>query len=67
MTTLFDQETIMKNHDAALRRETQKDMAGLMNYLLKNGRSEDAMRASEDENFLNKLLADFCGGLMVAK
>ncbi len=25
MTTLFDQETIMKNHDAALRKEVQNE------------------------------------------
>ena len=45
----------------------KKDMAGLMNYLLSNGRSDDALKASTDENFLNKLLADFRGGMMVAK
>ena len=67
MTTLFDQETIMRNHDAAIRREAEKDMAGLMNYLLSNGRNDDALKASTDENFLNKLLADFRSGLMVAK
>ena len=52
---------------AEAQRETQKDMAGLMNYLLRNGRSDDALKASEDESFLNKLLADFRGGMMVAK
>ena len=71
MMTLFDQETIMENHDESVRRETekktQKDMAGLMNYLLKNGRGDDALKASEDESFLNKLLAEFRGGMMVAK
>ena len=49
------------------QKEMKKDMAGLMNYLLSNGRSDDALKASTDENFLNKLLADFRGGLMVAK
>ena len=67
MTTLFDKETIMKNHDATVRRETQKDMAGLMNYLLSNGRNEDALKASKDETFLNQLLAEFRSGLMVVK
>ena len=71
MTTLFDQETIMKNHDATVRREaekkTQKDMAGLMSFLASNGRSDDIVKAGQDENFLNKLLADFRGGLMVVK
>ena len=67
MTTLFDQETIMRNHDATIRRETQRDMAGLMNYLWSHDRGEDARKASADESFLNKLLEEFRGGLMVAK
>ena len=49
------------------QKEMKKDMAGLMNYLLSNGRSDDALKASTDENFLNKLLAEFRGGMMVAK
>ena len=48
-------------------RKAQKEMAGLMNYLLSNGRGEDALKASTDENFLNQLLAEFRGGLMVAR
>ena len=48
-------------------RKAQKEMAGLMNYLLSNGRGEDALKASSDENFLNQLLAEFRGGLMVAR
>ena len=67
MTTLFDQETIMKNHDATVRREERRDVTGLMNYLLKNGRGDDAIKASEDESFLNKLLAEFRSGMMMAK
>ena len=67
MTTLFDQETIMKNHDATVRREAEKDMAGLMSFLASNGRSDDIVKAGQDENFLNKLLAEFRGGMMVAK
>lgn len=71
MTTLFDKETIMKNHDAAVRREaqkeTQKDMVGLMNYLMSNGRNEDVLKALTDENFLNKLLTEFRSGLMAVK
>ncbi|MBQ8947673.1 MAG: hypothetical protein IJ058_12830 [Lachnospiraceae bacterium] len=67
MTTLFDQETIMKNHDSTVRREERKDVTGLMNYLLSNGRNDDALKASTDETFLNKLLAEFRGGVMVAK
>ena len=75
MTTLFDQETIMRNHDAAIRREarreaqreTKQDMAGLMSFLASHGRSDDIIKAERDESFLNKLLEDFRGGLMVAK
>mgnify|MGYP007069916294 CR=1 FL=1 len=47
--------------------EEKKDTAKLMNFLWSNGRGADAQKASEDENFLNKLLADFRGGLMVVK
>ena len=39
----------------------------LINYLWKHGRREDAERAEKDEGFLNKLLAEFNGGLMTAK
>lgn len=47
--------------------EERKNMAGLMNYLWSNGRGDDAKRASEDESFLAKLLAEFRGGMMVTK
>ena len=43
-----------------------KDMAGLMSFLATNGRSDDIVKAGQDEKFLNKLLADFRRGLMVA-
>ena len=49
------------------QKEMKKDMAGLMSFLASNGRSDDIVKAGQDENFLNKLLADFRGGLMVAK
>ena len=67
MTTLFDQETIMKNHDATVRREERKDVTGLMSYLASAGRSDDIVKAGQDESFLNKLLAEFRSGMMVAK
>ena len=71
MMTLFDQETIMENHDESIRRESRaeerKEITGLMSFLLKNGRGDDAIKASEDEGFLNKLLAEFRGGMMAAK
>ena len=79
MTTLFDQETVMRNHDAEVRREGkeegraegraegQMNATKLMNYLWSNGRGDDAIKAGQDEGFLAKLLAEFQGGMMVAK
>ena len=49
------------------QKEMKKDMAGLMSFLASNGRSDDIVKAGQDENFLNKLLAEFRGGMMVAK
>ena len=49
------------------RKAGQMEIAKLMNFLLTNGRSEDAIRATNDESFLNKLLSDFNRGLMAAK
>ena len=45
----------------------KKDTAALMAFLVQNGRSDDVVKASSDENFLNKLLADFKCGLLAAK
>ena len=70
MMALFDQETIMRNHDASIdqrgirkgrqqgRQKGQQNVARLMNYLLTNDRGEDAMRATQDEEYLNRLLAE---------
>ena len=70
---LFDQETIMRNHDASVvrrgwqegrkegRKEGQQSVAKLMNYLLTNDRGEDAMRATQDEEYLNRLLSEYAG------
>ena len=60
-------QQVIDNEKAEAQRETQRDMAGLMKYLLTNGRNEDALKATTDESFLNKLLAEFRGGMMVAK
>ncbi|MBR1633586.1 MAG: Rpn family recombination-promoting nuclease/putative transposase [Lachnospiraceae bacterium] len=49
------------------RKAGQMEITKLMNFLLTNGRSEDAIRATNDEGFLNKLLAEFNSGLMAAK
>ena len=71
LLTEYNEEKVMEKERQEGHKEGQKemkkDMAGLMNYLLSNGRSDDALKASKDETFLNKLLADFRGGLMVAK
>ena len=60
MLSLFDDETIMKNHDAALERKSRQEgekagrkeglraASDLMNFLWRNGRGEDALRASSD-------------------
>ena len=45
----------------------RKETSGLMNFLLTSGRNEDALRATQDEGYLEKLLADYRAGLLVAK
>ena len=37
----------------------RKDMSLLMGYLAENGRTDDIIRASKDESYLDKLLSDF--------
>ena len=46
------------------RTEGQKMMTDLMNFLLTHNRSEDALRATTDMNYLNELLAQFESGLL---
>lgn len=41
--------------------EGHKEMAGLMAFLVKNGRTDDIVKASTDERFLSQLLADYSG------
>ena len=48
------------------RKEAQKGIIDLMNFLLSNGRNEDAIKATRDEAFLEKLLSDFSSGLLAA-
>ena len=68
MLTLFDEETTMKNHDAAVERKGLKDATDLMAFLASNGRTDDIIKASSDEGFLARLLSDFkCGKLNVTK
>ena len=67
LLTEYNEEKVMEKERQEGHKEGKKEVAGLMSYLLKNGRSEDAIKASEDESFLDKLLAEFRGGMMVAK
>lgn len=46
------QKGIMQGEDTIL---------SLMNYLLSNGRTEDARRATEDKAYRNKLLTEISG------
>ena len=74
MLSLFDEETLMKNHDATIERkvrkealregriEGRKETTDLLNYLWKNNRGDEAIRASEDEHFLEQLLEEFRSG-----
>ena len=60
------QQVIDSQRDEA-RAEGEMDATRLMNFLWSNGRGDDAIKAGKDEGFLNKLLAEFRGGMMVAK
>ena len=66
MLSLFDEETLMKNHDATIerrvRKEARKEVTDLLNYLWENNRGDDAIKASEDEHFLEQLLEEFRSG-----
>ena len=75
MMTLFDEETLMKNHDASVERkarrqgeatgrikgikEGREEMTALMGFLAQNGRTEDIIKASADEGYLDRLLNEF--------
>ena len=57
MSVSKEVQQVIDREKAESRAEGQRDVAGLMNFLLKNGRRDDAIKASEDEGFLTKLLA----------
>ena len=59
MLALFDEETLMKNHDASIERKSRKEVMDLMNFLWANNRGDDAIKASEDEHFLEQLLEKY--------
>ena len=74
MMTLFDDETIMRNHDARIRREGRAEgrtegrkegrtegvesMAKLMSWLLSAGRINDAARVTADPEYREKLFTE---------
>ena len=45
----------------------QRSTAGLMNFLWSNGRSDDAIRAGKDEDYLDQLLKDYASGVLTAE
>ena len=63
LLTEYNEEKVMEKE----RQEGQKEVASLMSFLASNGRSDDIVKAGQDENFLNKLLSDFRGGMMAAE
>ena len=60
-------QQVIDDEKVEAEKKAVNDMAGLMNYLWSNGRGDDAIKAGKDESFLNKLLAEFRGGMMGAK
>ena len=74
MMSLFSEETMMRNHDAAVERRGEKkgekkgrkETAELYNFLWRSGRGDEAERALNDEGFLEKLLSDFNAGKLAA-
>ncbi|MBO6133447.1 MAG: hypothetical protein J6P05_03840, partial [Lachnospiraceae bacterium] len=71
LLTEYNEEKVMEKErqEGEKRGENKmkKDMAGLMSFLASNGRSDDIVKAGQDEDFLNKLLSDFRGGMMAAE
>ena len=61
MTTLFDQETIMKNHDAAITRKAEDKLADLINMLLAEGKTDEIAKVTSDEVYRAKMLKKFKG------
>lgn len=60
-------DRVEKKGEIRGRKAGQMEITKLMAFLAANGRSEDIVKAGNDESFLNKLLAEFSGGLMAAK
>ena len=71
LLTEYNEEKIMEKErqegEKRGEKRGQKEVASLMSFLASNGRSDDIVRAGQDENFLNKLLSDFRSGMMAAE
>ena len=50
---------ILKTKADEIKEEGRQEAVNLMNYLWSNGRGEDAKKASTDQDFLERLLAEF--------
>ena len=58
----YDAKTIRNKALADGEKRGEKRGADLMNFLWSNGRGEDALKASSDENYLEQLLEEFQSG-----
>ena len=67
MSVSKELQQVIDREKAESRAEGEKDVAGLMSFLVSNGRSDDVVKASQDESFLAKLLTEFRGGMMAAQ
>ena len=59
-------ERSMEDAVQAGEKKGLKNAAALMNFLWSNGRSDDAIKAGNDEDYLNQLLNDFNSGVLTA-
>ena len=62
--TEFDEDTWRESMREEGREEGREESADLINFLWSNGRGEDALKASKDKDFLEKLLAEYKSGML---
>ena len=67
MSVSKELQQVIDREKAETEKRTMKDTANLMSFLVSNGRGDDVVKASQDENFLNKLLTEFRDGMLVEK
>ena len=60
-------DRVEKRGETKGRKAERSEITKLMAFLAANGRSDDIVKAGNDESFLDRLLAEFNSGLMVAK